>query len=231
MLFEDIAYLCALGLATLCSTILLFTLVRTNSKLPEAWRTSPSFQNFKRSVFLLMVYLLIDFFGEFISFHLAWNGIYNGFVMSISNTLYILFLFGYFFINTTLSWKRYTYILLYLIFVIYLISGGYYYPNCVLPGTYVIIIYVSHFLVALLYITELLIKRSSAHFKFHLTISLSILIYTILASVVGVYTWFDMEANLLYSELIIDLHFTLLCLFYFSLALTFIIEILKLRRK
>lgn len=230
MSLEDILYLFVLGLASFSSTILLFLLVRANSKLPEGWKISSSFQLFKRSVFLLMGYLLIDFLGEFISIHLARNGIYNSYVMSINSTLYIPFLFGYFFINTPKLWKRYTYVALYLIIVIYLISGGYYHPNCILPGTYLIIIYVSHFLVVLLYLTDLLVNHQSDYFKFHLRISVSILIYTILESVTGSFVWFDMEGTQLYLELINDIHFAFLILFYLSMAITFIIEILKLRR-
>lgn len=231
MSFEDIAYLSALGLAAISAALLLFMSVRANSKLHGAWKTSSSFQIFKRSVFLLMGYLLIDFFGEFISFRLARNGIYNSYVMSINGTLYIPFLFGYFFINTSISWKRYTYVALYLIIVIYLISGGYYHPNCILPATYVIIIYVSHFLVALIYLTDLLVNQRSDYFKFHLKISLSILIYSLLASVAGSFVWFDMEGIPPNYDLVVDIHYVFLILFYFSLAITFIIELFKLQRR
>lgn len=229
MSLEDILYLFTLGLAAFSATILLYLLVRANSKLPEGWRTSSSFQLFKRSIFLLMVYLFIDFFGEFISLYLARNGIYNSYVMSINNTLSIPFLFGYFFINTPKLWKRYTYIVLYLIIVIYLIFGGYYHPNCILPGTFVIIIYTIHFLVAIIYLTGLLVNHQSDYFKFHLRISVSILIYTILESVAGSFFWFEREGTPFYLELIYYIHFALLILFYSSMAITIIIEILKLR--
>ncbi|WP_430406280.1 hypothetical protein [Fluviicola sp.] len=231
MSLEDILYLFTLGLAAFSATILLYLFVRANSKLPEGWRTSPSFQLFKRSIFLLMGYLFIEFLGEFISLHLARNGIYNSYVMSINNTLSIPFLFGYFFINTPKLWKRSLYVVFYLIIVLYLISGGYYHPNCILPGIFAVIVYVSHFLAALIYLTDLLVDSRPDHFKFHIKISFSILIYMILASVVGSFVWFTKEDPQFDYKLVFDIHFTFLILFYLSMAITIIIEIIKLRRK
>ncbi|MNU85839.1 hypothetical protein D3C71_755880 [compost metagenome] len=230
MTIHDIMYLSILGTGAI-SLIILYSLLRKSAKkLPGGWKKSLPSRNFRLSVLFLMISLLIIFIGEMTAIQLGRHGIYNSFVISINWTLFTPFLFGFLFIHTSKIWKRSIYIVLYLILVGYLIRGGYYHPSCILQNTSVLLFSSICFLAALVHLTDLLVNPKSEHFKFQLKVTICLLIYNILGAITTAFWWSFLTKDQPYSNLIYYIHFYNIFLFYFSLALVFIIEILKLRR-
>lgn len=229
MIVHDILYLSILGIEVTSLLVLYFVSGKSSKKLPEAWKKPPQLTNFRISILLFLIYLLINLIGEIVAIYLARLGIYNSFVMSINETLATPFMFGFFFIHTHTSWKRYIYFLLYLINVIYLIQGGYYHPDCVLSSTSALILFSTYFLAALVHLTDLLMKPKSEFFKFQLKVSVSILICTLLATILTSFSWADINPDPFYFELFFYTHFYNIVIFHFALSLIFINEILKLR--
>jgi hypothetical protein len=200
------------------------------ARLPQKWKRLMSFRNFQRGVLFLTLFITSSLVTESVSQYLADQGIYNGFVFSIDFTVSTIFLFGFLFINTKKNWKKFIYFILYTIIVGYLINGGYYDRHCILPGDCSLIIFSIYFLVALLHLTDLLLAPKSTHFNFQLKINLSILIFSLVSVIITSFHWADaMELGPYYSNLILYIHMINICLFYLSLALIFISEILKLR--
>lgn len=223
-------YQIIIALGVVLSGILLFVLHKNALKLPEKWRKSLPLINFQRSIFLLMIYLVINLICEIISYYLARHHAYNSFVLSINMTLSTPFLFGFLFINTFKSWKRYSYIILYGALVAYFITGGYYHPRSVLGGNSSLIMSTICFLGALIHLTDLLINPKSDYFKFQLKITTSFLIFNLLSNIFSSFCWFNDEFSTLYFEPVFYIHLSNATLFYLSFMLFFIIEIRKLQR-
>ncbi len=228
-MIHAIIYLSILGLGVLLLSIYYFSLRKSNDKLPESWRTRLQSKNFRISILFFMIYLLINLISEIIAIDLAMHRIYNSFVFSINNTLSTPFLFGFLFAHTHTYWKRYTYLLLYLILPIYLIQGDYYNPNCILPGVWPLILNSTYFLAALVHLTDLLMNPKSDYFRVQLKVSICILICTLLAAILTSFEWADTMNKPSHSEVIFYIHFYNIVLYYFSLDLIFINEIRKIR--
>lgn len=220
-----------MGLGVLLALVLLWKLYQSTSKLPEEWKKNTPQRNFRRGIFFLCMLLSISLVTEIVSQYLAHLTIFNSFVFSIDFTVTTLFLFGFLFINTQNRWKRYAYFIFYTIIVGYLINGGYYDPNCVLPGNSSVLIFSLYFIAALLHLTDLLPNPKSTHFNFQLKINLSILIYSLISVIVTSFYWAQtMKMGNIHSEFMFYLHALNIYLFYISFIAIFISEILKLRR-
>lgn len=231
MLIEDFLFVSAIALAVVLSLILRIKLSKSQAELPKEWKKSLSTKNLLLSISFLSFYLILSLTSECISRYLAKHYIYNSFVFSIYFTLSVPFLFGFLFIHTQTTWKRFAYFILYGILVAYFIQGGYYHPRCVLPGNSSILIFSIYFLATLLHLTDLLLSSQSTYFKFQLKINISLLIYSLASIILTSFYWAEtpkMESS--YSKLVFYIHCINICLFYVSLALIFISEILKLRR-
>ena len=199
------------------------------NKLPETWRTLAQLKNFKLSILFFLIYLLINLIGEIVAVYLAMHRTYNSFVMSINQTLSTPFLYGFLFVHTHTYWKRYIYLLLYLILPIYLIQGDYYNPNCNLPGVWPLILNSTYFLAALVHLTDLLMNPKSESFGFRLKVNICILICTLLAAILTSFEWADSMNKPSHPEVIFYIHLYNIVLYYFALDLIFINEIRKLR--
>lgn len=227
---ELILYLSVLILAIASSLTLLLKFNKSVKDLPPGWRKSISVRNFQLSILFLMLYLTIVFIGEVIALSLANNGIYNNFIISFNYTFNVPFLLGFFFVNTQSAWKKYVYIAMYFILVVFYLSEGAYHPDSILTFKADVIIFCIHFTTALLHLTDLLIKPKSGYFRFQLKINICILTYSIVSNVITSFYAYKIEFNLTYPEIIYQIHFYNILLFYLSLSLIFIFEILKLKR-
>lgn len=226
---QSITYLLILGLGSILLTIFYFMLVRSAKKLPESWKKSLPTKRFRISILFLTTYLFITFVGEIAAFYLSAFNIYNSFVISINLTLATPFLFGFLFIYTQAAWKRYSYILLYLILVGHFTIGGYYHPDCILSDSSALLFSSINFLAVLLHLTDLLVNPKSEYFKFRLKTCICILIYSLLSSFLTSFYWADTDPTPFYSDLIYYIHFYNIVFYYFILDLIFINEIWKLR--
>lgn len=164
---------------------------------------------------------------ELFCFYLASHGIYNHFVISIGQTISAPFLFGFFFINTRSSRKRYAIIILYMIIIGYLTIGGYYHPKAILPNTASVFFDSISFLATLLHLTDLLENPQSEHFRFQLKMNLSILIFFILSAFLTSVYWIDNHPG---SRMITALCFANQIFIQLAFICIFITEMLKLRR-
>lgn len=229
-MFELILYLSVLILAIASSLIVLLRFNKTIKDLPSGWRKSISVRNFQLSVLFLILYLTIVFIGEVIALSLAKNGIYNNFIIAFNYTFHVPFLLGFFFVNTQSAWKKYAYIAMYFILIGFYLSEGAYYPDSITTFTSEIIICSIHFAATFLHLTDLLTKPKSSYFRFQLKINLCTLIYSILSNIISSFYAYHIEFDLTYPEIIYQIHFYNILLFYMSLLFIFIIEILKLKR-
>lgn len=229
MIIHDITYLSAVGLGVVFLVIYYLMLGKSVEKFPDVWKKSLLSKKFKLSILLLMIYLLIDFIGETIAIYLANHGIYNAFVQNINQTAFTPFLFGFLFIHTNTIWKRYIYLILYLILVIHLISEGYYHPRSIPSGITTILFFGSYFLAALIHLTDLLENPKSEYFRFQLKVNLCILINSLLAAILTSFHVLQINTDFIYSDLFFYIHFYNIVLYYFALDLIFINEIRKLR--
>ncbi len=225
-----IIYLFILGLGFILLALFYFLLGRSAEKLPNSWRKSLPSKKFRISILFLAVYLFITFAGEIIAFYLFLNSTYNSFIISINFTLATPFLFGFLFIYTKTAWKRYSYILLYIMLIGYFSNGGYYHPDCNLSDTSALFFSSIYFLAVLLYLTDLLVNPKSEHFRFRLKVCISILIYNLLGCLLTSFNWADTNPIPFYSNLIYYIHFFNIVFYYFALDLIIINEIRKLRR-
>lgn len=226
-----IIYLLIIGTGIIFAAILFFIIGKTIAKLPDEWKKPSSLNNFQRSILFLLIYLLITCISECIAIYLATQHIYNSFVLTINSTSSTLFLFGFLFINTQTIWRRCGYLALYLILISYFISGGYYHPHSNLTGTSALIMNSTYFLAAFIHLTELLVNPKTDYFRFLLKINLSLLVYTFLAIIISSFLWYDLELSMYFSKLIFYIHLSNTTLFYSSLALIILFEILKLNRR
>ncbi len=225
-----IIYLSSLGIGFSSLTMFYLLLRKSEKKLPDQWKKTPRSKKFRISILFLMIYLLIDFIGETIAIYLANHGIYNFFVQNINQTLFMPFLFGFLFIHTHTSWKRYIYFILYAIYVIYLVSSGYYHPRAVSSSFSAILFFGICFLGALTHLTDLLENPKSEYFKFQLKVNLCILINSLLATILTSSYLLQINTDFVYSDLFYYIHFCNILLYYIVLDVIFINEIRKLRR-
>lgn len=230
MTIHDITYLSLVGLGAVFLTVYYVMLGKAAEKLPKTWRKSLPSKKFRISILFLALYLLIDFIGEMIAIDLAHHGIYNFFVQNINETLFIPFLFGFLFIHTRTNWKRSIYFILYAIYVIYLVSQGYYHPRSVSSSTSAILFFGICFLGALTHLTDLLENPKSEYFKFQLKVNLCILINSLLATVLTSFHLLQINTNFIYSDLFYYIHVYNIILYYFALDIIFINEIRKIQR-
>lgn len=224
--FHDSLYLFILGPGVIFSGTWYFMLRKSIRKLPKEWQKSGHFRGFHRSVLFLNFFLFINFIGEILSVSLSHHGICNGFIISINLSLALPFLFGFFAIHTQTPWKKYSYLVLYLVLPGYLVIGGYYHPKSIFSGTPGLVYLIICFIGTLIHLSDLLLNPRSDYFKFKLKIDLNMLLYTLLAIISTSFYLYNPGL----SELIFYIHFYNIVVFYFLLALTFMIEILKLRR-
>lgn len=220
-----------IGLGIITSVIFQWKLRQSVRKLPEGWEKPISMKHFQLGVFFLCLFVTGGFITEIVSEYLARQKIYNSFVFSIDFTVTTLFLFGFLFIHTQKSWKRYSYFLLYAIIVTYLIQGGYYDPDCVLSGDSSLVIFSIYFLAALLHLTDLLLVPKSIYFDFQLKINLTLLVYSLVSVILTSFYWAKtttMDSTL--SDFIFYIYALNIGLFYLSITAIFTHEILKLRR-
>ena len=218
-------------MAVISAAILLRLLRKSTLNVPQKWAALSDIKTFKRGVTLLLIYLSIVFVGELIAILLGINGIYNSYVMSLNTSLYTPFLYGFLFLYTHTTWKRYFYVVLYFILLGYFIFGGYYHPRSVLGGTSILVIYIPFFLAALVHLTDLLVEPQNTWFKFRLRLSLSMLFSSVVSLIIQSFEWYYEDEYK--SRPIVVFYIALLnvTLYYFALTLIFLLESIKLYRK
>ncbi len=226
MIIELYLYLAAMGLVVICGFILLSKLRKYSSRLPDEWQKTYSLKNFRLGILFLSIHVFLDLITELFCIYLASHSIYNNFVISIGQTISTPFLFGFFFINTQSSRKRYAIVALYMIIIGYLTIGGYYHPKAVFPDTVSVFFDSIFFLTALLHLTDLLENPQSEHFRFQLKINLSVLIFSILSAFLTSVYWMDNPG----SRMITTLCFANQILIQLAFICIFITEMFKLRR-
>ncbi len=230
MIIYHITYLSIVGFGAVSLIIYYLMLGKAADNLPKTWRKSLPSRKFRISILFFALYLLIDFIGETIAIYLANHGVYNFFAQNINETLFMPFLFGFFFIHTNTYWKRAIYLVIYVIFVIYLISKGYYHPRSVPSSFSALLFFGICFLGALTHLTDLLENPKSEYFKFQLNINLCVLINSLLATILTSFHLLQINTDFVYSDLFFYIHFYNIVLYYFALDIIFINEIRKLRR-
>lgn len=226
-MFELLIFL-SVGCGVISALLLLMTLRKSITKLPENWKKSSPLNNFRLGVSFLTIFLILVILSESFSLYLRKHGIYNSFVFSIYFTLSTPFLFGFLFINTQTSWKRYAYFILYTVLIGHLIYGGYYHPRCILPSSSSLLLFSIYFIAFLIQLTDLLVSPKADHFRFQLKINLSFLIYSLIASIVTSYNWQETISDPIIYELIYNIHIFNILLLYSVLTFIFITENLKL---
>lgn len=224
-------YFAGLILSVIMAVILLLESNRSTSKLPEAWRKTSSFKKFRLSIWFLAIYLFLNLVSELVATYLAFHQIYNSFVYSISHTLYFPFFLFFLHCFTYTSWKNYAYFILYAVVIVYYIFNGYYHPRCILSSESSLITNGVHFLSTILHLTDLLVNSKSDYFKFQLRISITFMIFAIIATILTSALWTNTTDHKIYSDLIFQLHFLNAVVLYFAISLIFLLEIIKLRRK
>ncbi len=230
MTIHDIIYLSIVGLGIVLLSVFYSMLGRATKRLPHSWKQSSSLRSFRISILFLVIYLLITLVGETIAIYLASHNTYNNFVICINFTLFTPFLFGFFFIHTPTNWKRYSYVVLYVVLIAYFTLGGYYHPDSVFSNIFVLLFSSIFFLVALIHLTDLLVNPKSEYFKFQLMISICVLIYNLFVAIITTSFWLKIITDLPYPDFIYDIHLYNIILYYFSLDLIVINEIRKLYR-
>lgn len=177
-----------------------------------------------------MIFLVNVLASDVVGTYLAKHHIYNHFVFSIYFTISTPFLFSFLFINTQKSWKQFCYVILYLILVGYLISGGYYHPRSIYSTTTDLLVKSIYFLAALLHLTDLLVTPKLDYFKFQLKINLTFLIWSLLATVITSFLSSDSAESNPYNNFFHFANIISITILYLSFSFIFITEIIKLRR-
>lgn len=231
MLIISILYLVVVSMGIIFSIIYLAQLRKSAAKLPEEWRKSASWKNFRNSIYLLTIFLTLVLINQLVLCYLAIQHINNGLAFSLCFTFVPIPLFAFFFLHTQSMWKRYSYIVLHAILIGSLVFGGYYHPLSTPNAEISLILNSVFFLIALLHLTDLLIHPKTDHFKFKLKINLIILVFSLMASILSSLDWENITPG--YSgnySLIFLLQNGNMILFYFSFTCVFVPEIIKLRR-
>lgn len=231
MLILFILYLAVISSGILSSIFYLIQLRKSTAKLPEEWGKSASRKNFRTSIYLITIFLLLTLINQLVLAYLAKHHINNGLAFSVCFTFAPIPLFAFFYMHTESRWKRYSYILLHAFLIGSLVIGGYYHPLSAPNSTISLILNSVFFLIALLYLTDLLIHPKTDHFKFKLKINLTILVFALLASILSSVHWSDITPG---TPIRFPFFFLLtnvnMLLFYFSFVCVFVSETLKLRR-
>ncbi len=204
---------------------------KSASKLPQKWGILPDIKTFKKGITLLLIYLAIVFVGELIAILLGTKGIYNSYIISLNTSLYTPFLYGFLFLYTHTTWKRYSYVILYFVLLGYFISGGYYHPRSVLGGTAILVIYIPFFLTALIHLTDLLLEPQNTWFKFRLRLTLTMLFSSVISLIIQSFEWYYEEEYNSRPMIVFYISFSNIVLYYLSLNLIFLSESIKLYRK
>lgn len=228
MSIELYLYLFTLLLASIAAALFIFALKRSFKKIPETWKKFQRCHFFCYGICFLMIHLTITWICESINCYFAINGIINHFISTICFTLSLPFLFGFFFINTTSKWKKISYCILYLLLVLHFIKEGYYHPKCIVPVSSILFTCSTHFLAALLYLTDLLVYPKTFFFKLQIQIGSTILIRELLAAILGSYFYSGMFEN---KDLFFRLQFYNMVLSYFLLIPFFLSGIVKLKKQ
>lgn len=216
-----------LGLAIVSAILLMYRFKKSVNDLPQGWNKASSTRNFKLSVLFLILYLTINFIGEQIATSMAYRGIYNCYVIISNYALYIPLLFGFLFINTSKIWKKYSYVLLYLILFTHFLWMDYFDPNSVLSINTSRMIDIIIFIATLLHLTDILINPKSDNIRFQLKIDLNILAYFLLSNITSAFNIHGADPN----ELIYLMHYMITILYYSSFCLIFTSEIIKLKHR
>lgn len=204
---------------------------KSAATLPTEWKNAPQLTHFRRGITLLFIYLSLILTGESIAIYLALCHIYNSFVISINLSLATTFLFGFFYLHTTNTWKRYAYFTLYLFLPGYFIAGGYFHPRSILGGTSILAVYIPYFLASLIFLVHLLLNPKNTYFKFHLKVVLSVQFYSLITLIITSFNWYSMDhSDQLPSYLVYYIEYSNNLLYYSSLAFIFVWEAVKLRR-
>jgi hypothetical protein len=218
-------------LAVISAAILSQLLRKAASRLPQKWATMPDIKTFKLGITLLVIYLSIVFVCELIAILLSIQGIYNGYIMSLNASLYTPFLYGFLFLYTQTTWKRYSYVIFYIVLIGYFISGGYYHPRSVLGGTTILVIYIPFFLAALIHLTDLLLEPQNTWFKFRLRLTLTMLFSSVISLIIQSFEWYYEEEYNSRPMIVFYISLSNIVLYYLSLTLIFLLESIKLYRK
>lgn len=218
-------------MAVISAAILLRLLRKSTLNVPQKWAALSDIKTFKRGITLLLIYLSIVFVGELIAIILGTQGIYNSYIMSLNTSLYTPFVYGFLFLYTHTTWKRYFYVVLYFILLGYFISGGYYHPRSVLGGTAILVIDIPLFLAALIHLTDLLLEPQNTWFKFRLRLSLSVLFYSVVALIIQSFEWYYEDEYKSRPMIVFYIALLNVTLYYFALTLIFLLESIKLYRK
>ena len=225
-----IIYLFSIILSTISAAALLFTLRKSNETLPEGWKDSISFRKFRTGVCFLLFFLSTVLISESASYYHIIHHQYNSYVMSIYFTVSTPFLFGFLFIHTEKKRKRAVYILLYLILITYLISGGYYHPKCILPAESTLLLNGIYFLAALLRLTDLLVTPKTDYFDFQLKFNLTLLIWSLLGTIITTFLFSYESVSTPNFKFFLYANVWIMILFYLSIAFILIRETRKFVR-
>ncbi len=231
MLFLFPIYMAVNSLGIISAVIYLVQLKKSSNKLPEAWRKSSTQKKFNFSIYLLMLFLLLILINQVVLYYLASHHIDNGLAFSICFTFGPIPLFAFMFMHTHSRWKRYSYIALHATLIGFLIFKGYANPFGAPNISISLILNSVFFLIALLHLTDLLMHSKTDHFKLKLKISLVVLIFALLASILSTVHWFDISSGNpvnFASFLIQNIN---MLLFYFSFVFVFVSESIALRRR
>lgn len=230
MLIIFILYLVVLLLGIITSVFYLKQLCKSEAKLPEVWRNLTTRKNFRLSIRLITIFLTLVLLNQNTLNYFAINHLDNGLIFSLCFTFVPIPLFAFFYIHTHSKWKRYAYIVLHAILIGSLFYGGYYYPFSLPNSSISLILNSVFFLIALLNLTDLLIHSKTDHFKFKLKITLVVLVFSLLASILSTMHWSDISSGNSINVTYFLMQNINMLLFYVSFPCIFIAEIIKFRR-
>lgn len=230
MLIIFILYLVVVSLGIISSILYLKLLRKSEAKLPEVWRNLTTRKNFRLSIRLITIFLILVLINQNMLNYLAINHLDNGLAFSLCFTFVPIPLFAFFYIHTHSKWKRYSYIVLHAILIVSLFYGGYYHPFSLPNSSISLILNSVFFLIALLTLTDLLIHSKTDHFKLKLKITLVVLVFSLLASILSTVHWSDISSGNPINVTSFLMQNINMLLFYFSFPFIFFTEIIKFRR-
>lgn len=230
MLIVFILYVVVISLGIISSVFYLMQLRKSEAKLPEVWKKSATRKNFRRSIYLLTIFLVLALINQLTLNYLATNHIESGLAFSLCFTFVPIPLFAFFYVHTHIKWKQVSYIVLHAILVGSLIYGGYYNPFSLPNSSISLILNSVFFLIALLHLTDLLIYSKTDHFKLKLKINLIVLIFALLASILSTVHWSDISTGHSVNFVSFMMQNINMLLFYFSFVFVFVSESIQLRR-
>lgn len=230
MLIIVILYLVVLSLGIISSILYLKQLRKSEAKLPEVWRNLTTRKNFRLSIRLITIFLILVLINQNMLNYLAINHLDNGLVFSLCFTFVPIPLFAFFYIHTHSKWKRFSYMVLHAILVGSLFYGGYCHPFSLPNSSISLILNSVFFLIAFLTLTDLLIHSKTDHFKLKLKITLVVLVFSLLASILSTVHWSDISSGNSINVTSFLMQNINMLLFYVSFPFIFFMETIKLRR-